>query len=101
MKKRFREVRDLRRRVMFWTCSSGIQILLGFAAWWAMTSGIAAVQPTFLYVTLTAAHVVGGALTIAASILLALTCQRLTRPAGSAAVARNATSGAESVRAAQ
>jgi len=84
VKSRFRGVRDLRRRVMWLHMFFGIQILLGFAAWWAMTSGIAAVQPTFLYVTLTAAHVVGGALTIAASVLLALTCQRLIRPAGAA-----------------
>jgi len=101
VKKRFGGVRDLRRRVMWLHMFFGIQILLGFAAWWAMTSGIAAVQPTFLYVTLMAAHVVGGALTIAASVLLALTCQRLTRPAGAAAVARHAASGAESARAAQ
>lgn len=97
VKKRFREVRDLRRRVMWLHTFFGIQILLGFAAWWAMTSGIAAVQPTFLYVTLTAAHVVGGALTIAASVLLTLACQRLIRPAGVAAVAH----GSENVRAAQ
>jgi len=86
VKSRFREVPDLRRRVMWLHMFFGIQILLGFAAWWAMTSGIAATQPTFLYVTLTAAHVVGGALTIAASVLLALTCQRLTGRAGAAAV---------------
>jgi cytochrome c oxidase assembly protein subunit 15 len=87
VKSRFRGVKDLRRRVMWLHLFFGIQILLGFAAWWAMTSGIAAVQPTFLYVTLTAAHVVGGALTIGASVLLALTCQRLTKRAGAAAVA--------------
>ena len=90
VKSRFREVPDLRRRVMWLHMFFGIQILLGFAAWWAMTSGIAAVQPTFLFVTLTAAHVIGGALTIAASVLLALTCQRLTRPASAAAVAPSA-----------
>jgi heme a synthase len=101
VKKRFREVRELRRGVMWLHMFFGIQILLGFAAWWAMTSGIAAVQPTFLYVTLTAAHVVGGALTIGASVLLTLTCQRLTGPVGSAAAARHATSGAEGARAAQ
>lgn len=90
VKTRFRESGELRRRVMFLHMFFGIQILLGFAAWWAMTSDIAAVQPTFLYVTLTAAHVIGGAMTIAASVLLALTCQRLTRPAGAAAVAQPA-----------
>jgi heme a synthase len=94
VKSRFRGVRDLRRRVMWLHMFFGIQILLGFAAWWAMTSGIAAVQPNFLYVTLTAAHVVGGALTIGASVLLALTCQRLIRPAGADAVAH----ASESVR---
>ena len=57
---------------------------------------IAAVQPTLLYVTLTAAHVLGGALTIGSSVLLTLTCQRLIGPAG-AAVAH----ASESVRAAR
>jgi len=85
-KSRFRENRDIRRGVALLHSFFGLQILLGFAAWWAMTSGIAAVQPNWLYVTLTVAHVLGGSLTIAASVLLALTCERLIGSAASPAL---------------
>jgi heme a synthase len=81
-KKRFGTNPDIRRGVVLLHAFFGTQILLGFAAWWAMTSGIAAVQPTVLYVTLMVAHVLGGALTLAASILLTLRCVRLIRGAG-------------------
>ncbi|HTX15285.1 MAG TPA: hypothetical protein VMD77_08320, partial [Candidatus Baltobacteraceae bacterium] len=80
-KKRFGTNPDIRRGVVLLHAFFGTQILLGFAAWWAMTSGIAAVQPTVLYVTLMVAHVLGGALTLAASILLTLRCVRLIRGA--------------------
>jgi cytochrome c oxidase assembly protein subunit 15 len=85
-KSRFRENRDIRRGVALLHSFFGLQILLGFAAWWAMTSGIAAVQPNWLYVTLTVAHVLGGSLTIAASVLLALTCERLIGSAAAPAL---------------
>jgi heme a synthase len=84
-KKRFGTNADIRRGVVLLHAFFGTQILLGFAAWWAMTSGIAAVQPTVLYVTLMVAHVLGGALTLAASVLLTLTCVRLIRGAGATA----------------
>jgi hypothetical protein len=63
----------------------GIQILLGFAAWWAVAAARDAVQPTFTYVSLTVAHVLGGALTLAASVILTLTSIRLIQPAASVA----------------
>jgi len=88
-KRRFRQVRDLRRATILLHSFFGIQILLGGAAWWAVAAAADAVQPTFVYVVLTVAHVLGGALTLAASVILTLTCVRLIRPA--AIVSANAT----------
>ena len=79
-KKRFRNVREIRKGVALLHSFFGVQILLGFAAWWAVVQARDAVQPTFAYVSLTVAHVLGGALTLAASVLLTLTCYRLIRP---------------------
>lgn len=90
-KNRFGTNQDIRRRVVALHAFFGAQILLGFAAWWAVT--IAArdmVQPTLVYVVLTVAHVLGGALTLAASVLLTLSCVRLIRGAGAAEVAHPA-----------
>ena len=79
-KKRFRNVPEIRKGVALLHSFFGLQILLGFAAWWAVVQARDAVQPTLTYVTLTVAHVLGGALTLAASVLLTLTCYRLIRP---------------------
>jgi heme a synthase len=76
-KRRFRQVRDLRRATILLHSFFGLQILLGGAAWWAVVGAADAVQPTYIYVTLTVAHVLGGALTLAAAVLFALTCFRL------------------------
>ena len=95
-KRRFRAVRELRRATILLHSFFGIQILLGLAAWWAVVAAREAVQPTFVYVTLTVAHVLGGALTLAASVLLTLICFRLIRPAVSvAAQSRSAYSASE------
>ena len=80
-KRRFRQVRDLRKATILLHSFFGLQILLGGAAWWAVAAAADAVQPTFVYVVLTVAHVLGGALTLAASVILTLTCVRLIRPA--------------------
>ncbi|MBZ5696457.1 MAG: COX15/CtaA family protein [Acidobacteriia bacterium] len=79
-KRRFRQVRDLRRATILLHSFFGLQILLGGAAWWAVVAAADAVQPTFVYVSLTVAHVLGGALTLAASVIMTLTCVRLIRP---------------------
>jgi heme a synthase len=89
-KRRFREVRDLRRATILLHSFFGLQILLGFAAWWAVDAARDAVQPTFTYVLLTVAHVLGGALTLAASVILTLTCFRLIRPGTAVAAASQA-----------
>ncbi|HXU20095.1 MAG TPA: hypothetical protein VN788_05885, partial [Verrucomicrobiae bacterium] len=85
-KKRFRQERPLRRATILLHSFFGIQILLGFAAWWAVAAARDAVQPTFTYVSLTVAHVLGGALTLAASVIVTLTSVRLIRRATPMAV---------------
>jgi cytochrome c oxidase assembly protein subunit 15 len=77
-KTRFRENRDLRRATIFLHSFFGLQILLGFTAWYAVrVLATQSAQPTLLYVTLTVAHVLGGALTLAASVIFTLTAFRL------------------------
>jgi len=91
-KRRFRQVRDLRRATILLHSFFGLQILLGFAAWYAVrVLAMESSQPTLPYVTLTVAHVLGGALTLAAAVIFTLTCFRLIPSAaavgaGSAAV---------------
>lgn len=77
VKKRFRQVRELRLGVIFLHATFGIQILLGGAAMWAVTQASKSPQPTPLYVILTVAHVLGGALVLASSMVLTLACFRL------------------------
>jgi cytochrome c oxidase assembly protein subunit 15 len=81
---RFREVKPLRRAVIFLHAFFGLQVILGGAAWWAVQAQQRAPQPLPLLVTITVAHVLGGALTLASSVVLTLRCYRLI-PAGRAA----------------
>jgi len=77
-KRRFRQVRELRRATIALHSFFGLQILLGFGAWYAVrVIAMEAPQPTLLFVTLTVAHVLGGALTLAASVLFTLVTYRL------------------------
>lgn len=85
VKHRFREVRDLRLGVALLHSFFGLQVLLGGAAYWAVLRAGDNFQPTVTYVLLTVAHVLGGALTLAASVLLTLSCFRLIHPASSVA----------------
>jgi len=89
---RFRENRDLRRATILLHSFFGLQILLGFAAWYAIrVIAPESPQPTVAFVTLTVAHVLGGALTLAASVIFTLTVRRLIP--GAAAESRVAHSG--------
>ena len=81
-KKRFASVPAIRRSVVWLHATFGTQILLGFAAYWAVAKAINEAQPTLPYVILTVAHVLVGALTLASSVILTLICYRLLRPSG-------------------
>ena len=85
IKRRFRGVRELRRGVAMLHATFGTQILLGIGAYWVILVAADDPQPSLLYVSMTVAHVLVGALTLAASVLLTLSCFRLTRPAASVA----------------
>jgi cytochrome c oxidase assembly protein subunit 15 len=73
---RFGTVKHLRRWGIFLTSFIGTQFLLGIAAYWAVVQEIKAQQPTTACVILTVAHVLVGALTLAASVVLALSAFR-------------------------
>jgi cytochrome c oxidase assembly protein subunit 15 len=73
---RFGTVQHLRRWGVFLASFIGAQFLLGIAAYWAVVQEIKAQQPTTTYVILTVAHVLVGALTLAASVVLALSAFR-------------------------
>ena len=60
----------------------GLQLLLGAAAWWSRSYASSFPQPIAVMVALTVAHVVMGALVLVSSVLVALVCYRLVRPAG-------------------
>lgn len=77
-KKRFGADPDVRRGVVLLHATFGMQVLLGIAAYWAVENALTDVQPTFTYVILTVAHVLGGALVLAASLLLTLKAVRRT-----------------------
>src|SRR6202044_233829 len=80
VRKRFGQVRDLRRWGILLQAFLGTQILLGVAAYWAVVQAMHAVQPSMSYVVITVAHVLVGALTLASSVVLTLSCYRLIRP---------------------
>jgi cytochrome c oxidase assembly protein subunit 15 len=80
VRKRFGEVRDLRRWGILLQAFLGTQILLGIAAYWAVVQAMHATQPSMSYVIITVAHVLVGALTLASGVVLTLSCYRIIRP---------------------
>src|SRR5580693_8194104 len=80
VRNRFGSLRDLRRWGILLQAFLGTQILLGVAAYWAVVQAMHAVQPSMSYVIISVSHVLVGALTLAASVLLTLACYRLIRP---------------------
>jgi len=85
-KKRFGQIPEIRRSVIWLHATFGTQILLGFAAYWAVAKAINEAQPTLPYVILTVAHVLVGALVLASSVILTLVCYRLLRSSGAVAL---------------
>ncbi len=76
---RFGSVKQLRRWGILLMAFIGTQFLLGIAAYGAVVQEIKAQQPTTTYVILTVAHVLVGALTLAASVVVALSAFRAIR----------------------
>ena len=98
--KRFGQIGDIRRWVVMLHATFGTQVILGFLAYWAVSQARLATQPVLLYTVIEVAHVVMGALVLASSVLLALACNRLIRPADMVAVeSRTARSHAQGSRA--
>ena len=98
--KRFGQMGDIRRWVVMLHATFGTQVILGFLAYWAVDQASRANQPVLLYSVIEVAHVVVGALVLASSVLLALSCNRLIRPADATAVdSRAARSQAQGSRA--
>ena len=84
--KRFGQVADVRRWVVMLHSTFGTQVILGFLAYWAVSQARLAAQPVLLYTVIEVAHVVMGALVLASSVLLALTCNKLIRGTDAVAV---------------
>ena len=84
--KRFGQIGDIRRWVVTLHATFGTQVILGFLAYWAVSQARLSTQPVLLYTIIEVAHVVMGALVLASSVLLALTCNRMIRPADTVAV---------------
>lgn len=78
---RFGTVQPLRRAGKWLQSLLGVQLLLGVTAYWAVLAARHAAQPEPFYVLITVTHVVVGALTLAASVLLTLTGFRIIHPA--------------------
>jgi cytochrome c oxidase assembly protein subunit 15 len=65
----------------------GMQLLLGAGAWWSRIATRDFPQPMPVMVTLTVAHVVGGALTLAGTVVVALVSHRMLRESPQTVVA--------------
>lgn len=86
VRKRFSEVKDLRKWGIWLQSLLGIQLLLGGAAYWVTLATRKAPQPMPLFVIVTVAHVLVGALALGVSVLLMLSTYRLIRPASALGV---------------
>jgi cytochrome c oxidase assembly protein subunit 15 len=80
VRKRFAKVKLLRRGVIWLHAFYGLQILLGGVAYGAVLAARNIPQPLPWIVVATVLHVVVGALLFATSVLLALSCYRLSKP---------------------
>src|ERR1700740_2194659 len=84
--KRFGQIGDIRRWVVMLHATFGTQVILGFLAYWAVSQARLSHQAVRLYPVVKGAHGGMGALVLPPSVLLALTCTRLIRPADTVAV---------------
>ena len=79
--RRYGHLSCLRRVALLLSVLLGLQLLLGLGAYWSMRVAQAAPQPMPAMVWLTVAHLGVGALTLATSVLLTLSCFRVVTPA--------------------
>ena len=77
LRKRFGNSRELSKARIMLHALLGIQLLLGFGAWWSRLSTAEAPQPMPVMVTFTVIHTVVGALLFALSVAVVLVCYRL------------------------
>ena len=82
LKRRFPGVAELRFAARGLHILIGLQLLLGAAAWWSRLYAASFPQPIPVMIALTVTHVVTGALVLVSTVLVALVCFRLVRPAG-------------------
>jgi cytochrome c oxidase assembly protein subunit 15 len=80
LKRRFSNVRPLRKCGRVLHISIGVQLLLGAGAWWSRVYAARFPQPITIMVTLTVMHTVAGALLLATTLLTALVSYRMLRP---------------------
>lgn len=77
LRKRFGSSRELSKTRVMLHAILGVQLLLGFGAWWSRLSTAEAPQPMPVMVTFTVIHTVVGALLFALSVVVVLLCYRL------------------------
>jgi cytochrome c oxidase assembly protein subunit 15 len=80
LKRTFPTVRPLRACARALHILIGVQLLLGGAAYWSRVYSNSFPQPVLVMVVFTVAHVVTGALVLAATLVTTLICHRLLRP---------------------
>ncbi|HVB33316.1 MAG TPA: COX15/CtaA family protein [Patescibacteria group bacterium] len=84
---RYADIAPLRQTAKFLVALLAVQLCLGVAAYWAVLYQNQLPQPYPLPVAITVAHVVNGALTLAAAVWLSLVAFRLFGPLGEWALA--------------
>ena len=77
LRKRFGDARELVKVRIMLHVVLGIQLLLGFGAWWSRITTAEAPQPMPVMVTFTVIHTVVGALLFALSVAVVLVCYRV------------------------
>jgi heme a synthase len=80
LKRRFSNVKPLRKCARFLHILIGVQLLLGASAWWSRVYAAPFPQPIAIMVTLTVVHTVTGALLLATTLITTLVSYRMLRP---------------------
>jgi cytochrome c oxidase assembly protein subunit 15 len=84
LRRRFSDVPVLRGAARALHIMIGLQLVLGGAAWWSRVYAESFPQPVPVTVVFTVVHTVTGAIVLASTVLVTLTCYRLIRPQAAA-----------------